>query len=805
MQAINTSRAAIENRLIQELQAILETEGVSLDNRESAFNTYMIRALAHELANQLLYGTIISRESSLVTAILPETVKNWAKYIGYHYRLAQPASTDLLVSIPLMGEFSGRFKRGFKFYADSIIFTSKYLVTFSFVDSLFRVQYLDESNLVKSLPYYVTYQDSVPYANFLIPIQQVEVENFEFTIDSLMPQEFFEKTLTLKEGYQLADIEVFDDEGNFYTVVDNIFSATSEEYVVLVEPYLNKIQLVFGNGVFGKAPNKHIKVNAYITLGAKGNVLAGTINKGDTLYTDSNPPMVISYSVINTENVTNGVDEETIEEIKQSAPLSLSALNRIVSKTDFDNASVILRNNAIYQSKSVLKRSDLVTNEICLYSVFRLNNKIIPTTTIPVTVNSNQFVISQDSIITHEGKEYVVLFNITLDRDLKIANYSYTPLNINLDLNQRFTTLEVSPMTTIRIQYNSQDQKYDVYSSISTSSQLDSFNQKLIIFISNRLFEYEPLDSATIDTIKTFHYQVEPSVLLNANRLELNNLLNSQVVEIYDSIIKIDTDISQYAYSYLSEDGNTIYDVPVVDNEYFQSLSENDKLYLREKVISDFIFKANAFDKRLINSNISCKFARTIGKTYNTQYSTPSYIVQKIITNKNEITETGLFYAVTDPVQDNDLYEFAGNLVLFDGSNYKRIDTPTGTIIRNLEDNKIYATDGRRWILPIYDIPITISVEVHTTRTDALLVPEVKTAILSNINKLGLEESLYLSRIIDAVQKVRGVDYVRVIQPKTDIIYRDIIRNIPKEDLKIYTPEYLYTDENHIFVRVMHN
>jgi len=805
---LQTSRSIIENRLFQEVQAILNTQNAKLDSKQSAFSTFILRALAQQISNALLFGTVVHRESSLVTALLPETIRNWAKYIAYTPSKAIPAKTMVLLQIPLVGQFETIVQKGFKFYAiGNIPFKNDFETKIKFLNNAVEVSYTDDTGpvpLVKTLPYTIVQNGNIPVLNIDLSCTQTDVEELQFQISNLLSHEFYQYNFRISDKNQfITNVVVSDDMVPSYKITSNIFASDATDYVVQMESYKDSGILIFGNGIYGKQPNQNtpIKVTVTTTFGSGGNVLAGTITSGDTLYTSNLPtPKVVEYTVTNVNDVRNGKDEESIDETKRNAPIALSSLNRLVSNSDFENSDIILNRKEIVKSIPILKRSDLVTNEINLYSVFKFKNQVVKASTIAIDTPVNSTIVKQFSKFTDSNNiTWISLLGLEVNSDLKIAKYTYIPNQLVIGLSLVSSQGIPISSTDLSVNFNPTDYTFNLF--ITTISQ-STVSQTIRIYNKYTSNDFTPEAVNTVQSYSTFLYTVDADVFLSGTEIEVFNSVNGEIAQVYSAKLDIAYKYNDLTFSYLSDDKTKILDVPVVLDDYYQSLSTNDKYQLQDMIITDFIYKSNSKNVRLMNSNVAPKFAKTYGKLENIQYSEPAYYVEKIVNSLSDVQHDKKYYAISDPVTDPTISQYAGYLVIWDGIKFQYIQAGTGTIIENNTDHKIYVTDGRRWMLPDYTVPLNIEIEVYSDRTDSGLTTDVETAILNYVNSLQIEESVFLSKIIEVTQNIDGVKYCRILHPRTDIIYRNILKNISKQDFTSYTPEYIYTDSEHIKIRV---
>jgi hypothetical protein len=139
--------------------------------------------------------------------------------------------------------------------------------------------------------------------------------------------------------------------------------------------------------------------------------------------------------------------------------------------------------------------------------------------------------------------------------------------------------------------------------------------------------------------------------------------------------------------------------------------------------------------------------------------------------------------------------------------------------VTNKEKKYIYS-EGQ-WIVPIYEIPIRISLEVFRTKNYAGSDEELSNAIKSTLysafeSRFGTNVALYRSEIIDVVHNVDGVSHCRVVTPQSSIFYDFDINKFDNYELSyfrstndaqikllLYGPEYTFFKEEDITVVIL--
>lgn len=118
-----------------------------------------------------------------------------------------------------------------------------------------------------------------------------------------------------------------------YSQVSNFLQSTSTDRHYTVSVDENDVAtLTFGNGSSGKIPVGTISVTYKTGGGADGTVIANGLTLQGNYVDSSGAPVTVTI----TSTAATGTDRQSIEEIREQAPLSLTALTRTVARTDFE-------------------------------------------------------------------------------------------------------------------------------------------------------------------------------------------------------------------------------------------------------------------------------------------------------------------------------------------------------------------------------------------------------------------------------------------------------------------------------------
>ena len=403
MDYINTSREQIRLQMTQSVKDYLQLQNV--DFSKTHYLSYLLDILSIMTANILYFSSLSHHENVLITARLDEPIRNLATVIGYNPLGAMSAKVDVLFQINILNA-----PLAFRFRMDGL-FRDSAVTPSGFEESGFRVSSStntfqlinkniiverDNFGLIKVMMETSTGTSLLPYdynavtgaLSFFATFDQIELITYEYTIgDDIMPFQFYTIEQPIGNNSMLTDVELYVNDILWEKSLNSIgIEATDEKYILKV--FKDKFVIIFGNGLFGKqpAPGDIIKVRAFMSNGAKGNVIPGSVQKKDRIkVTDLGSGLVqeVSFEVTNPSSGFDGSNMEENSDIKKNAIASLQSLNRLVSENDFRQVSEIT-DIPFVDSISYLKRSDLKVNEINTYGVITFKDEIVPMTSFTI-------------------------------------------------------------------------------------------------------------------------------------------------------------------------------------------------------------------------------------------------------------------------------------------------------------------------------------------------------------------------------------------------------------------------------------
>lgn len=280
------------------------------DFTESNIFVIIISIFAGLIEQVNYYIDQLMRESFLPTARRYTSAVNLTRIIDYRIKAANPASTDLTVTL-LDGN-----------------------------DDPFNIQYgqselipEDTEIIINGLPFIVTKDITIqyPFNQGLVPVAQFELNEESFNITNSGPNMVF----GLGTDYVHNSMAVVIN-GTTWDLVTTFGRSTSTDTHFIVDIKADGIAyLQFGDGINGAIPvnGDSVVLSWKKTSGPGGNLVAQSINEiSDTLV---NLTYATKLQLVNYNNITSGAAYENLERIKTNAPLSLRTLDRAVTRQDY--------------------------------------------------------------------------------------------------------------------------------------------------------------------------------------------------------------------------------------------------------------------------------------------------------------------------------------------------------------------------------------------------------------------------------------------------------------------------------------
>lgn len=848
---IYLSRDQIRQQIIDYAESYLELENVELS--KSSFLSFIINVFSSLTSNLLFYQLSTSKEFFMTEAQLPENILNLSAYIGYKPKESKYSTTDVILTFPLTFSNSDTIyfsipprdivnsdpsSTPFTFYTlESIGFTTDYTVDVIVINNTTVTASITKvgDNFINTynLPVKISTVGNNKFFSFIIPVKQVIPIEQEYQLESdLQDLQFITLDIPLNGKVSVMEVSIKDPTNNtktIYTEFSTLFLMGPEDYGYVSRRTTNGRRLYFGNGIIGMQPPSGgtAVVKIWETLGTEGNIISGSIVKGDRIYVNDNGvTRIAEYTVTNPSLATGGEDEESLDEIRRSSIANIVSLKRLVSEYDFINANRIIENSPIGQnSLPILKRSDVKNNEIELFTTLLYNNDIVPTRniyfTVPTIIEGGIGKIPRDEIINFEGEDYINIFNLYIDEISQFATYQYVLSTIEV-----LPALETNYGTSFDFIVDQLTVSLDSTSAVKfelhyVSPESDSTSATCVLEILKNGAKYNmELDS----TSNTFTTIIDPYEKIPDGSQKFifylyapnPNPEGSPVpIGVYSSTLTFRQVLDDFMVStaLVNDDTSvTLYDVPAIKKSYYDSIN---KVEFESVVLQNLLTSAKFSGYKMTTDFINLKFSNTTGILENMKYNLVSRLPVKSISQSTvpELPEIGDRYIVNgnETGGDSSWIGKIGNFTEYysDGTNSQWIFTSPSSndivYVENEDKKYIYTDIG--WRFPEYTIPLKLEIHVFKdplyTISFVELSNNIKSTLLSEFGeRFGISISLYKSEIIRTVQEILGVKHCRVIKPESDIYFNFELKNLTQTELLKYGPEYIYFTEDDITVKI---
>jgi len=817
---IYLSRDSIRAQISDRAKLYLELENVDLT--KSSFLSFMIDTLSTLTSNLLFYQLSSYREFFLVRAQLPESILNLSSFLGYNTREATSADVNVLMTIPFgfddpIAQFQIPSEFEFKASGEVIFRTVSDFYIEVLNNANVTITMIDSANRRYNLPVSLTTEDF----SFVLPLKQLQEVIQETQIDADL-QEYQFTTIDVPITGQVAEMTVkLREPGSSgfttWTEYNSLFLMDETDKGYVSRRTDTGRRLSFGNGLIGvqPTPGSTVLTTTAVTGGAGGNVIAGSIRTGDRIYLTNlaGVTQIVNYEVVNASPAFNGEDEESLEEVRKNAIASIRSLERLVTEQDYEDINVIVPDAPIAQnSLPVLKRSDLQVNEIALFSGILFGtgteevDQLVPMRNAVFNVAGGATEIPRDTIITIGDYDYRTLFEIILRQLNSIGYYEYIIFEVDL-----LPALETSyPID------------YDIYADLlevgrdgtegifklhykSTEADADLTTCDMLITSSGSIKNMTN-DSSAGYYIYTFDPYTDIPSDEQTYEFTISDPSNNPIA-VYSNKVTFRQDLRNFMRSnakWADSTGIVVYDVPVILDSYYQEI---DQRAFELQIMQTLISSLDLSDARMLTDFTNIKFTSTHGEMQNMLLNEPTVasIVDILLVEPTSCDEDDRFI-ITAPGehQDNIIRCIDSSALIF---TYEEAVADTIAYIENRSAKYIFSERG--WIpLPIYNIPLTIEIEVFRESTYSgtltTLIEDVREALYESFEgRFGTNAELYRSEIIDVVQDVDGVDHCRLRQPETSIFFNFELIDLTEEQLLRYGPEYIFFREEDITVKVI--
>jgi hypothetical protein len=573
------SRNEIKNQIIEYLQSYLELENVDLV--KSSFLSFLIEVLATLTSNTLFYQISTYKEFFLTKAQLPESILNLSSFLGYTASEATPATTNVLITMPFGFTDSATefvIPSGAVFKSSDIEFKTYYITTITVTDNSTVSISVQDGSKKYNIPVDIDIVENE--FSFVLPVRQIKVDIQEFQIDSdLQTYQFYDQEVELDGQLSSLLVEVQEAASTSWTTYikfNSLFLMDDNDLGYISSRSDTGIKISFGNGLNGVQPpaGGRIKVTTNLTKGLDGNVIAGSITSGDRIYntTLAGITQLVSYTVLNTSAAVNGLDEESLENIRSNSIINLTALNRIITGSDFTNIDAIVQTSTLgSNSLPILKRSDLKVNEISLFTTLFFDGDIVPTR--DIFYSFDETYIPRQTTVTVNGIDFYTIYDMTIDPINSVANYDYILFELELipSLTTTFDTDYDMQITKLISKREGQKAIYEL-SYISTEADVGTTTCEMeIVEVDTK---YPMINDTTGTFVLEFaNYIIVPSGELTY-RFHISN--SSGLVSTYSTQFTFRKSLRDFTMSDTVAQDSTahiVYDIPVIKKSYYDGIN----------------------------------------------------------------------------------------------------------------------------------------------------------------------------------------------------------------------------------------
>jgi len=821
---IYLSRDAIREQITSYVKSYLELENVDLT--KSSFLSFIINVISTLTANLMFYQTSTYKEFFLTKSQLPESIFNLAAFLGYSPSNASYSTANLLVKIPLtFSSYPTIFKigdrsnpldyRDFKFYAGDIEFTTYYSCTVTVTSGSSISIEVIEGTKKYNLPVYI--EDD--YFSFVIPVRQYKPIIQEFQIDSdLQLYQFV--TIEMPFDGKLSTIEVKtinpgDAAETTWTKFNSLYLMSSTDKGYVVRRTDSGVKVYFGNGLIGVQPTPGctVEVTTDVTEGADGNVIAGSIKKGDRIYDTSGK--IVSYIVTNSSPAINGKDEESVEETRKNAIDSLTTLGRLVTENDFEDIDVVMADSPLASNSiPILKRSDIKVNDIQLFTTLLFESSSYENDTVLArnafhTVPIETLYLPRATTIQIDSEDYYTLFDLNIELINSVAYYHYimyeieqiptlitsytSSYNIYCD---NFTVSKSGSQATFSLHYHSTESNPD-----QCTCQMQVKSTELT---------YDMVNDGTANFVYTFSDYLDIPEESDTYYFTIKDP-SEEAISQYSVIFVFRQQLKNFMMSntYSDSTSTIIYDIPVIKKSYYDNINQRD---FETQILQVMMSSMNMSNYKMITDFVNVKFTNTTGIGINMDYNktTKSSVLDIISTPPISPSLNSRYIINKDPTGSFANYkDYIAQCTDATAITWNYILPNTEDILNVTSKNKKYIYTEEGWI-PIvnYSIPLEIELDVFkaSTYTGTLsdLSSSIKSAMLTYFQpRFGANNPIYRSEIINIVQDVEGVDHCRIRSPDSSIFFNFELTDLTEDQLLKYTPDYIYFNEENITIRII--
>lgn len=423
------------------LKEYLKTQDTFKDyNFEGSVMNTILNTLAYNTYLNAYYSNMVANEAHLDTAQIRQNIVSSAKELGYTTRSRKCAVAQVELQF-LPSDLP-----------DEIV-VPRYT---KFTANLDGINY----NFITNQEYIIP--NSGGFWRKIVNIFEGTSYTYTYTYNGT--QEFF-KILDEKIDTDTLEVTVRTSIGSTdkvtYTLVDDITTINSESNVYfLQESYDSKYEIYFGDGVLGRAleVGNVVEIRGIVCSGAEPNGIRVFAGNGIAGYNADNLAITYIPNITVVQEAADGQEQETIKNIRFSAPKQYAAQKRLTTVSDYEN--YLLSNYSDMQSVSVWGGEDNIPP---LYGRILVSAKV-----------SNSYVLSnfkKNQIAEEFGKRNMM----TVRPIIVDPVFTFIKPSITVYFNSKNTTLDSQGVLT-RVSNQIRSYETDVISRFSKAFYLSKFS-----------------------------------------------------------------------------------------------------------------------------------------------------------------------------------------------------------------------------------------------------------------------------------------------------------------------------------------
>lgn len=818
------------------------TDIENTDYLKSGLFGYIAESMAMMIRDSSYHKAMLYNESFLNTAIIPQSVYNWAKMFNIDVAKATPAYATIRITInkddlesAVQLETKNREKYGsdltvndnfFIIDKSNMIIAGEYYFSLEHsilvrkVNNSYKASYITTENATTNYQEKNTKNLPIIYNNGNYEIEARAYQYRTVKIERQMSStRMLNKVQLFNFEDQYAGARLYYKENSISTkkeialLYSNIGTQGNENVAYYNLNSSNELEIVFKGGSEGFVPsaNSRLMLEIYTTKGSNvpNNFTGTAVFKFGTDDELRKYGIVVSF---NPTNILGGADVPSVEKIKQTIIKQLSTCNTIVTESDLNNYFEILTSllESVNDGKVtfVKRRDDILRRVFNSYILLRdgevddgsssetdssFISKCVPTNTISAYFDASNFI-----------DDYALIYpKITLDAntqqyigrlndDSTTSDYYFSPFYI-------FVTL--SPVKKIKYIYNLTD----------NSSTLNVENDNIIFSnegnylnpVSCRVFRL--LDGSTAESQYHFEFKFSSNIeTLKGENIKIG--VNFGDTTIVDSI-------SDYDEEY-SPDNNIL------------KITANVKL---DDTANEFKFSDKGMKILLAGKECeeSAKIKLTLANTKNEKnvyYTDDSlYLFRSLdeimlsdisVNTKKETLENGTEKTTVTGITIYDIPVVHSSYVNNDHSKQDKFVKQLFTYITLLKENlekletstffdlKFYNTYGPSQLYNTTTTNVELSLDIYLNSPSNSLREEIRSYIRRAVDKSNENGCLKVSQIISLLSKNETygqyIDYIE-FAGLNGTFSQYIEKNFnSEENVRDYPPEWLNLDATKI-------